>query len=379
MNPRRLTRCLSGVMLAAMLATGTVQPAAAAPENTVQLSASALAAMQTAPAEYAPLVETCASTNYWSLSSQGYEWWFIRQEGHKKSVSGAAAGVDFKSLDAWYINPATNEKVIYLTFDCGYENGFTSKILKTLKKHGAKALFFVTGAYVKSQPSLVKQMKREGHLVGNHTVTHPNLAGMSPEGIRAEISGCASIMKKMTGYEMDPYLRPPAGAYSQRSLAVTRDLGYHTVFWSMAYQDWNVNQQPGKAYVVDHFRKYVHPGAIPLIHTVSSSNAEALDTVLTNLEKAGYRFGTVDEFILKKGKLKISAHSKVYDGKPVEIRILRNTNAGAKVTVEIFNEEGRKVKKAVKPGRYTAIAHVEATSQYRAADSNVIKFRIRKK
>ena len=187
-------------------------------------------------------------------------------------------------------------KALYLTFDCGYENGYTPVILDTLKEADVKAIFFVTQTFIRDNPDLVKRMKEEGHMVGNHTITHPSLPGLSIEEQRAEIRGCADYMKEVTGYEMDPYIRPPKGEYSERTLQLCEDMGYCTLFWSIAYLDYDVNNQPSPDYVLQHFDKYCHPGAMPLIHNVSSANTQALPQLIRNLREAGYRFGTVDEF-----------------------------------------------------------------------------------
>lgn len=247
---------------------------------------------------------TTEKPDYSKYSSKGYEWYIVRKEKHKKAGGGIPSGINLSDYNAYYINEKTKEKVIYLSFDCGYENGYTKKILKTLKKHNAKAIFFVTKPFIQSCPELVKRMKKEGHLVGNHTCTHPNLSGKTVSIIKREIKDCAKAFKEATGYNMDPFIRPPMGAFSERSLKVTKDMGYSTIFWSMAYYDYDTDHQPGKDYVVNHFKQNYHKGALPLIHNTSSSNCEALDDVLTFLEEKKYRFGTLDEFALENGILK---------------------------------------------------------------------------
>lgn len=234
------------------------------------------------------------TTDYTKYSNKKKAWYFMRNKEHKK-VTGAQEAETLAKYDAYYLNAKTKEKVIYLTFDCGYENGYTEKILDILKGHDAKAMFFVTKSYIKSNKDIVIRMKEEGHMVGNHTCTHPSLPDKNIEKVKSEILDCASYMKQETGYEMDSYIRPPMGEYSNRTLKITKDLGYKTIFWSMAYLDYDVNKQPGKAYVIKHFKENYHKGAIPLIHNVSSSNAQALDDVLTFLESKKYRFGTLDE------------------------------------------------------------------------------------
>ncbi len=318
-------------------------------------------------------------TDYSQYSNTRYGWYIVRKEYHEKAGGGIPQGIKLSDYDAYYMNTKTKKKVIYLTFDCGYENGYTKKILKTLKKHNAKAIFFVTKPFIESNPELVKQMKQEGHLVGNHTSTHPSLPSKSVSDIKKEITDCAKAYKKATGYTMDPFIRPPMGEFSQRTLKVTKDLGYKTIFWSMAYYDYDVDNQPGKEYVVNHFKKNYHKGALPLIHNTSKSNCEALDDVLTYLEKKKYRFGTIDEFTLKKGELSIACPNKEYDGKPAKVSILKNTNKKAKITYTFKNEKGKVVKKAIKPGIYTVVAKAASTRTYRAVTSNKVVFAIKKK
>ena len=245
--------------------------------------------------EDTPVIE---DDKYAQFSTKVEGWWFERKADHSPSGAyGYDTKYKFEQNGTYFINKdvAEEDKVIYLTFDCGYENGYTGAILDALKKHNAKAIFFVTKSYIRDATDLVIRMKEEGHMVGNHTVSHPNLAKCSTEKVVQELTECAEYMKEKTGYSLDPFMRPPEGAYSEKSLQITGDLGYKTILWSIAYLDWDTTNQPGKDYVVDHFTKYHHNGAIPLIHTVSESNAQAMDDVLTVLENAGYRFGTLAE------------------------------------------------------------------------------------
>lgn len=231
---------------------------------------------------------------YDAISNELQAWWFKRNETHQPS--GCQEEFDIEQYHAYYVNRETEDSVIYLTFDCGYENGYTPAILDTLKEQNVKAIFFVTQTFIRDNPELVKRMKEEGHMVGNHTITHPSLPGLSIEEQRGEINGCAEYMKEATGYDMDPYIRPPKGEYSERTLQLCEDMGYCTVFWSIAYLDYEVDNQPSAEYVLQHFDKYYHPGAMPLLHNVSSANAQALPQLIENLREAGYRFGTIDEF-----------------------------------------------------------------------------------
>lgn len=238
--------------------------------------------------------------NYSKYSNKKYAWWIKRNKNNKPLDE--VSPIKLEKYDAYGINKYVGEKdtVIYLTFDCGYENGYTNKLLDILKKHKAKAMFFVTKPFIKGNVKLVKRMKKEGHMVGNHTSSHPSLPDKTVAQIKEEINECSDFFKEQTGYDMDLFLRPPMGEYSERTLKISQDLGYSTIFWSIAYLDYNVNNQPGKEYVINHFKDNYHNGAIPLIHNVSKSNTEALDDVLTMLEGKKYRFGTLDE--LKKSR-----------------------------------------------------------------------------
>lgn len=234
--------------------------------------------------------------DYGAIPTKKYSWYIVRDKNH--GMSGCDNSFPLEQYDAYYVDrfcAEKGEKVMYLTFDCGYENGYTDQMLDVLKKHDAKGCFFVTMTYIRDNPDIVKRMKEEGHQVGNHTVHHPCMPEKSVEEQKSELKECSDFMRNETGYEMDMYFRPPSGEYSEQVLQLAKDMGYKTIFWSMAYLDYDVNNQPGTDYVIDHFAKYYHPGAIPLIHNVSSSNAQALDTVLTNLEKEGYEFRSLNE------------------------------------------------------------------------------------
>lgn len=240
--------------------------------------------------------------NYDAISNKKYAWWLKRNDLHQQPE--VQQEIFIEQYNAWYVDPDQTKKVVYLTFDCGYENGFTPAMLDALKKHEAKGVFFITKHYAKDAADLVKRMKKEGHYVGNHTANHPDLTQMDTRSIKVEIKECEDAMKEYTGYEMDLFFRPPKGEYSERVLKIAQDMGYKTLFWSLAYLDYDVNRQPGRDYVVEHYKKYIHPGAIPLIHNVSESNAQALDQVLTDLEKEGYIFGDPASIGEKKEKKK---------------------------------------------------------------------------
>ena len=230
------------------------------------------------------------NTDYTAIDNTLYGWWFKRNDNHEKS--GCQEDFDITEYQAYYTVPVS-EKKIYITFDCGYENGYTADILDTLKEEQVTAAFFVTQTFIRDNVELTKRMKEEGHLVCNHTVTHPSMPSKSIEEQRQELLTCEEYMREATGYEMDLFFRPPRGEYSKRTLQMARDLGYTTIFWSMAYLDYDVNNQPSSGHVVEHFSKYYHPGAIPLMHNVSKANHDALQEVIRNLKKEGYSFGTL--------------------------------------------------------------------------------------
>lgn len=232
-------------------------------------------------------------TDYSRYSNILKRWYITRASGHQPS-KGAETADDLAKYRAYFYDNQTKEKVIFLTFDCGYENGYTGHLLDTLKKHDVKAVFFVTKHFVRSQPALCRRMKEEGHLVGNHTTNHPSLPSKSVLQIQQELRGVEQVFKEATGYELDKYVRPPMGEFSERVLKIMQDMGYTTILWSMAYQDYDVSHQPGKQYVIDHFKRYYHKGAIPLLHNVSESNAQALDEVLTFLEEQKYQCMRID-------------------------------------------------------------------------------------
>ena len=233
--------------------------------------------------------------NYEQYNNEKHAWWFQRKKDH--SPSGSGEGFPIAPFDAYYLDKEATDvdKVVYLTFDCGYENGFTPAILDTLAEKNVKAMFFITKDFVKKNPDYVKRMKEEGHLVGNHTVRHLSSPDLTPEELEAELYEVALTMENLTGYRMDPFFRPPMGEYSERTLKVFQDMGYTSVFWSIAYMDYDVNNQPGKDYVVDHFQTYHHNGTIVLMHNISESNTQALGDVIDMLHGEGYRFAALSE------------------------------------------------------------------------------------
>ncbi len=208
------------------------------------------------------------------------------------------ADVSAESLaqyDAKYIGD-TEERVLYLTFDAGFENGCTEPILDALAAHQAPAAFFLVGNYLEQNPELVRRMVAEGHTVGNHTYHHPDMSAISDEAaFTAELRGLEELYRQVTGQELPRYYRPPRGEYSESNLAMAQRLGYRTVFWSLAYVDWLQDAQPGEDEAMEKVLSRSHPGAVILLHSTSPTNARILDRLLTAWEEAGYRFGTLDE------------------------------------------------------------------------------------
>jgi len=231
-------------------------------------------------------VETAADGN-WGLSFQ--------QEGQPPVAN---ATMDYlKQYDAYYAEK-TPDKVLYLTFDAGYENGNTAAILDALKKHNAPATFFVVGNYIETAPELVKRMVAEGHIVGNHTYHHPDMSKISSkEAFEKEIKDLETLFEKTTGQPMKQYYRPPQGKYSETNLKMAKDIGYKTFFWSLAYVDWYQDKQPTKEEAFKKLLGRIHPGAVVLLHSTSSTNAQILDELLTKWEEMGYQFKSLDQLV----------------------------------------------------------------------------------
>lgn len=197
---------------------------------------------------------------------------------------------------AYYVAD-TEEKKIYLTFDCGYELGYTEAILDALKKHSVKGTFFVVGHYLEESPELVKRMVEEGHTVANHSYNHPDMTSLSDEELIKELQTNADKFKELTGEEMINYYRPPQGKYTLENLKKIQDLGYHTFFWSLAYMDWDVKKQPTHEEAFDKLLTRIHPGAIVLLHNTSQTNGEIMEELLTKWEEMGYTFGELSEIV----------------------------------------------------------------------------------
>ena len=238
--------------------------------------------------------EKTVPTSAQTLSTKKIEWGIKRNDNHNqpdlggtnKRIIDEANGIAMGNKDS---------KKVYLTFDMGYEAGYTPKILEVLKQNNVNATFFITAHYVNSQPDLVQQMINEGHIIGNHTVNHKSMPSLTNEQIKEEVMNLHTAIYDKFGYEMK-YIRPPKGEYSESSIAYCNTLGYTTVMWSFAYDDWDENKQGredyGKKKIIDN----IHNGAVLLLHGTSKDNSNILDYCIKEIKNMGYEFVSIDEF-----------------------------------------------------------------------------------
>ena len=230
-----------------------------------------------------------------NLSNKTNAWGFVRQKNEVRPQFSAGYTKVLDDYEGIYAGNK-DEKVIYLTFDEGYENGYTGAILDALKEKDCPATFFVTKPYVKQNQELVQRMIDEGHIVGNHTVNHPSMPEVTDdEKLKNEVMGLHEYVKELYDYEME-YLRPPKGEYSERTVAISKELGYKTVLWSSAYDDWDVNKQGRLEYAKKMIVNYVHNGCVMLLHAVSKDNTELLGEIIDELRNKGYEFRSLEEF-----------------------------------------------------------------------------------
>ena len=221
--------------------------------------------------------------------------WGLSFQTQGQQPSGPVGAKQLAQFDAVYAGDP-EEKVLYLTFDAGYENGCTEKILDVLKAHNAPAAFFLVGNYMEKNADLVRRMVEEGHIVGNHTMHHPDMSKLSdPQTFAKELQELEALFLQTTGKELPKYYRPPQGLYSQENLEMAQKLGYQTVFWSLAYADWDNNAQPTKEQAFEKLLGRVHNGAVVLLHSTSTTNAAILDELLTQWKDMGYRFESIDQ------------------------------------------------------------------------------------
>lgn len=225
-----------------------------------------------------------------------YHWGFTKAKDGNPPDAGAEFERLLREYGAFYRgNP--EKKVIYLTFDNGFEAGHTEQILDTLKKEKVKATFFLTGHYLTSASDIVKRIVKEGHTIGNHSDKHPNMARLTREGMLKEWQNFDKKLKEITGIERTYYVRPPEGVFSTELLEVGNEHGYTHIFWSIAFRDWDTDQKKGAEYAYNELVKQLHPGAIILMHTVAEHNADALPDFIKEAKRQGYTFGTLDELV----------------------------------------------------------------------------------
>ena len=228
------------------------------------------------------------------LSNELLAWWFRRGENHAQAILDTNSKRVIEEFEG--ISMGNNEKpYLYLTFDCGYEAGYTSKILDVLKENNIKAAFFITGHYLNSAGDMVKRMIEEGHVVGNHTVNHKCLPNLKQEEIKKELLDLHRGVYEKFGYEMT-YFRPPKGEFSERVISIVKDLGYTTVMWSSAYDDWDKERQNREEYGKKKILENIHNGCVLLLHSTSKDNMNILDSVIKQAQNMGYKFKDLKEF-----------------------------------------------------------------------------------
>ncbi|WP_138417995.1 delta-lactam-biosynthetic de-N-acetylase [Aquibacillus sediminis] len=230
-------------------------------------------------------------------TSASYGWGYNKSTNNQPPKAGKYGDI-LEENGSYYIDQS-GDKEIYLTFDNGYEEGYTEQVLDVLKEKDVPATFFVTGHYVTSNKQLMKRMVKEGHIVGNHTYHHPDLTTISKQEMKQELDSLEDAVAEVTDQNSMKYVRPPKGTFSEQSLQWANELGYIHMFWSLTFVDWNTNSQQGwqRAYkkVVDQ----LHPGAVILLHTVSKDNAEALEHLIDDIRQRGYTFKSLDHLVMK--------------------------------------------------------------------------------
>ena len=238
--------------------------------------------------------KSTSETSGEALSNKKIGWGIKRNDNHEQPDLGKV-NKEILEKNNGIAMGNNNDKYIYLTFDEGYEAGHTTQILSTLKENNVKATFFITAHYLNTQPDLVKQMIEEGHIVGNHTVNHKSMPSLTEEQINSEVMDLHKTIYEKFGYEMK-YIRPPMGEFSEKSITVTNSLGYKTVMWSFAYEDWNENKQPEESTAKKKIIDNVHNGEIMLLHGNSTTNTNILGDIIKEIRNMGYEFKSLDEF-----------------------------------------------------------------------------------
>jgi peptidoglycan-N-acetylmuramic acid deacetylase len=228
-----------------------------------------------------------------SAKENDFSWYCIREKDHKRPPLPSEFSF-INELDGYYIG--SDEKVVYLTFDAGYENGNVEKTLDVLKEHDVKGAFFILSNLINENPDLIVRMADEGHLICNHTSKHPDMTRIADmQAFESELKNLEHLCYEKTGKEVSEYFRPPEGKFNRQTLEFAKNLGYKTIFWSFAYADWDNNKQMSEAKAKEKILSNMHNGAIILLHPTSSTNAKILGDVISELKSNGYRFGTLEE------------------------------------------------------------------------------------
>ncbi|SRR5690554_3021872 len=244
------------------------------------------------------LIFSAWTSNVVALSNESYGFGY-KKKGDEQPPDLGFYGPLIEKYNGLYMGDP-NKKVVYLTFDNGYEQGYTEQILDVLKEKHVPATFFLTGDYVDSVPDIVKRMADDGHLIGNHSNKHLDYTKNSDTTIRDDLHKLDEKIKKVTDQDHVMFFRPARGVFSERTLALTEELGYINVFWTVAFVDWHRDSQKGWEHSFRSVMDQVHPGAIVLLHSVSSDNAEALSHLIDELRKRGYEFGTLEDLVWDK-------------------------------------------------------------------------------
>ena len=239
--------------------------------------------------------ENIAMTSTSAISNKKIGWGIKRNDNHNQPDVGAENKRIIEKYEGICLG-SNEKKFIYLTFDNGYEAGYTQKILEVLKQNNVPATFFLTAHYINTQPELVQRMIDEGHIIGNHTVNHKTMPEIDNETIKKEVMDLHTAVYEKFGYEMK-YIRPPKGEYSERTIAYTNTLGYKTVMWSFAYDDWDEAKQGREEYGKKKILDNLHNGEVMLLHGTSKDNSNILDECIKEIKNQGYEFKSLDEFV----------------------------------------------------------------------------------
>ena len=229
------------------------------------------------------------------LSDKKMEWGIQRNKNHEQPNLGKRNVELIDKYNGMAIG-SSEKKYIYVTFDLGYEAGYTEKILNVLKENNVKCTFFITAHYVNTASDLVQRMIDEGHIVGNHTANHKSMPSLSDERLKEEVMKLHQVIYEKYNYEMK-YLRPPKGEYNERTLSLCEKLGYKTVMWSFAYVDWDEKKQPSEEEAINKIISNLHNGEIMLLHATSKTNADIMDRMIKKIKEDGYEIKSLEEFI----------------------------------------------------------------------------------